>query len=460
MPDAWSAGRAPGAPGEAAGSSVATAAVSSGRIALEWALHALAAAMLLWVLVQSAGPRRASGRESADPASLPAALVRWSTVAAPPAVDAETGPALAPATRDWLAALAGAATRVSWHARGLLPIALVAGPVADPAGVTRLLLAASPGAMMTLRDGAGVLDTVTVGAAGGASITTRGIQGAVGAEAAHTTASAVVTGLLVLRHVLVLGQAGWESRFVVDALEERGWHVDTRLSLAPHSDMRQGATGPIDTARYAAVVVTDSSGIAAASHLAEYVLSGGGLVLAGSAAAMPAIRDLAPGTPGALVPPAPMGPGDSLQTAAKRRLGLLPIIGLRSDAVTLEMRDRAVAVAARRAGDGRVVQSGYLDSWRWRMATTLGEGAHRDWWAGLVSAVAYAPLERVASASLPGHGSDNAPAATAIDALGPMTLVLAGPHGPAGSDARAWFFAAIVLALLAEWASRRLRGAT
>src|ERR1700733_19819 len=92
--DEWNAARAPGAPAGAAGISVATGSVSSGRIAFEWTLHALAAAMLLWGLVQSVGAWRATGRESADPASLQAALVRWSTVAAPPAVDAETGPAL------------------------------------------------------------------------------------------------------------------------------------------------------------------------------------------------------------------------------------------------------------------------------------------------------------------------------------------------------------------------------
>jgi hypothetical protein len=424
-------------------------------------LHAVAAVGLLWALVQSVVAKRGSGPESADPATLPAALVRWSTVAAPPAVDADVGPSLPPLARDWLAALPGAATHVSWHARAFRPIALAASPVPDPVGMGRLRLAASPGAVVTLRDRGGVLDTVTVGVAGGASITTRGLQGVVDAEAAHTTASAIAAGPLVLRHVLVLGQVGWESRYVVDALEERGWRVDTRLSLAPHSDVRQGATEPIDTARYAAVVVTDSSGVTAATRLVAYVRSGGGLVLAGTAAAMPAVRDLAPGTPGALVAAATIGPGDSLGPAAKERLALLPVAGLRSDGVPLEMRDRVVAVAARRVGEGRVVQSGYLDSWRWRMATTLGEGAHRDWWAGLVSAVAYAPLQLAPSASpLAGLGSDNAPAAAAIDALGPMSPVLADARGPAGSGSRTWLFAAILMALLLEWASRRLRGAT
>jgi hypothetical protein len=242
----------------------------------------------------------------------------------------------------------------------------------------------------------------------------------------------------------------------VDALEERGWQVDAEVGLAPRSEMRQGSPSPIDTGRYAAVVVTDSTAATAAGRLVAYVQSGGGLVLAGSAAAMPGLRDLVPGTIGTLVPPAPAGPGDSLAPAAMRRLGLLPVSRLRADAVPLEMRDRDVAVAARRVGPGRVVQSGYLDTWRWRMGSASGEVAHRDWWAGLVSAVAYAPAaDRPA-----GPGSDNAPAAALVNALGPMTANSAGPAAPAGPGGRTWLFALIVMALLAEWASRRLRGAT
>ncbi len=425
------------------------------RVALEWLLHAVAALSLIWVLLHAAGGRPANARERADARTLTGALVRWSTAEAPSAVSADLDSAPPPASRDWLAALPGAGTRVSWHARSSLPIALVASPVADPAGMTRLRVAAPPATKIMVRDGAGVLDTVLVGAQGGASLLARGVRGAVEAVAPGTSARASAPTPLSLRHVLVLGQAGWESRFVVDALEERGWRVDARVGLAPRSEMRLGSPSPIDTGRYAAVVVTDSTAANAAGPLVAYIHSGGGLVLAGSAAAIPGLRDVVPGTTAPLVPSTPMDPGDSLAPAAMRRLGLLPISALRPGAVPLEMRDRDVAVAARRAGPGRVVQSGYLDTWRWRMGSASGEGAHRDWWAGLVSAVAYAP----AAGRPAGLGSDNAPAAALVNALGPMTANPAGPHESAGPGDRTWLFALIVVALLAEWASRRLRGA-
>lgn len=445
---------APGQDRDAAG-----AAAGGWRVALEWLLHAVAAVSLIWVLLQAAGGRPVDAREGADASTLAGALVRWSTVEAPSGVNVDLDSAPPPVSRDWLAALPGAGTRVSWQARALLPIALAASAVADPAGITRLRVAAPPATNVTLHDGTGTLDTVPVGAQGGASILARGVRGAVDAVArgasARASARATAPGALLLRRVLVLGQVGWESRFIVDALEERGWHVDAQLGLAPRSEMRQGAPSPIDTARYAAVIVADSTAANAAGRLVAYVHSGGGLVLAGSAAAIPGLRDLLPGTTGMLVPSTPTEPADSLAPAAMRRLGLLPISGLRGDAVPLEMRDRDVAVAARRVGPGRVVQSGYLDTWRWRTGSASGEGAHRDWWAGLVSAVAYAPLaDRPA-----GLGSDNAPAAALFNALGPMTANPAAHREPAGPGDRTWLFALIVVALLAEWASRRLRGA-
>jgi hypothetical protein len=431
------------------------AAVRGWRVALEWLLHAVAAVSLVWVLLHAAGGRPANVRERADTGTLAGALVRWSTVEAPSGVNADLDSAPPPVSRDWLAALPGAGTRVSWHARSLLPIALVASPVADPGRITRLRVAAPPATRMMLRDEAGILDTVRVGAGGGASILARGLRGAVEAVAPGASARTTTPDVVPLQRVLVLGQVGWESRFVVDALEERGWHVDAQLGLAPGSDVRQGAASLIDTARYTAVIVTDSSPANSAGRLVAYVRSGGGLVLAGSAATIPVLRELVAGTTGMVMPSTPMGPGDSLAPAAMKRLALLPITGLRADAVPLALRDRAVAVAARRVGPGRIVQSGYLETWRWRMGSAAGEGAHRDWWAGLVSAVAYAPV----AARPAGSGFDNAPAAALAEALGPMSANAPGPHEPAGPRDPAWLFALIVVALLAEWASRRLRGA-
>jgi hypothetical protein len=431
--------------------------VAAARVAAEWLLHALAAALLIWGLLQSVRRAPPVRSDSADAGTLHAALVRWSTVAAPTSVHVELDSVPTPADRDWLTALPGAGTQVGWDSRALRPLALAISPVPDPAGVVRLRVAAPRGTAIVLRDAVGVLDTVSVrpgGSAAGVSITVPGALAAVSAAAGHTTARAVATDSLVLGHLLVLGRVGWESRFIVDALEERGWRVDARLALAPKTDVVQGVVGAIDTGRYAAVVVADSSAAGDATRLATYVRSGGGLVLAGSAAEMRAIRELTPGAVGALIPPGTIGSTDSTAGATKHHLGLVPIVDLHADAVPLESRDTVVAVAARRVGAGRIVQTGYVDTWRWRMSAARGGGDHREWWAGLVSAVAYAP----AVARAPDRTSDNAPVARLIDALGPMTAQSPGPRPVDDRSRRGWLFAAIVVALLAEWGSRRFRG--
>jgi hypothetical protein len=106
-----------------------------------------------------------------------------------------------------------------------------------------------------------------------------------------------------------------------------------------------------------------------------------------------------------------------------------------------------------------VVQSGYDETWRWRMAGgDEATSAHREWWSRLVSAVAYAPLVQRASAGE--VATDEAPLASLIDALGPPTPLDAG-LAPASEGTRTTrvLFALALGALLLEWASRRLRGA-
>ena len=43
-----------------------------------------------------------------------------------------------------------------------------------------------------------------------------------------------------LRSIVVVGGAGWEGKFIVAALEERGWPVIARFSVAPNVDVAQG----------------------------------------------------------------------------------------------------------------------------------------------------------------------------------------------------------------------------
>ncbi|MFL5579403.1 MAG: hypothetical protein ACJ8AO_03445, partial [Gemmatimonadaceae bacterium] len=139
-------------------------------------------------------------------------------------------------------------------------------------------------------------------------------------------------------------------------------------------------------------------------------------------------------------------------------LALRPLGALAPGAVVLERQDGAVAVAARRVGRGRVVQSGYLDDWRWRLGGVEPDpaAAHRAWWAGLVSAAAYAPRVPLAPSF-----TDPTPFASLVERLGPPST---GDLPRAGQPAeprwlRPLLFALLLLSLLGEWTSRRLRGA-
>jgi hypothetical protein len=112
-------------------------------------------------------------------------------------------------------------------------------------------------------------------------------------------------------------------------------------------------------------------------------------------------------------------------------------------------------VAARRFGSGRVIQSGYLDTWRWRMSgSDASPQEHRAWWTDAVANVAYASRPSVSSTKM-----DNAPVANLIGALGPASSPQHADLSPASGPIPMWLlFALLSLTLLAEWSSRRLRG--
>jgi hypothetical protein len=179
------------------------------------------------------------------------------------------------------------------------------------------------------------------------------------------------------------------------------------------------------------------------------------VVLAGSAARIPAVAALAPGTLGRRV----AGVAGAIASAAPRTgLGAFVIASPKSDAITLESRDGAAVVAARRANAGRVMQSGYDETWRWRMAGgDEAAAAHREWWSRLVGAVAYTPV--LSTAASP-RSVDETPLASLIDALGPAAApdTRASPRGDPARVTRI-LFALVIASLLLEWASRRLRGA-
>ncbi|HYD53960.1 MAG TPA: hypothetical protein VEA99_15090, partial [Gemmatimonadaceae bacterium] len=252
----------------------------------------------------------------------------------------------------------------------------------------------------------------------------------------------------------VLGRPSWETRFVAAALEEAGWSVALRVPVAPGQVVQQGDAA-LDTAHVGAVVALDSSAAPLAASIARFVRAGGGLVATASAVrGVPAIAALAPGGTGRAIAASLAEVGDAVD---RRALALVAVAPLDADAVALERRDGAVALAARRVGTGRVVQVGYDETWRWRMSGgDSGVVAHRRWWSSLVAGVARAPVVRRADAGVP----DPAPLAALVEALGPPRA------RPASSLASARFaspgagvLAAILALLLVEWFSRRLRGA-
>jgi hypothetical protein len=253
--------------------------------------------------------------------------------------------------------------------------------------------------------------------------------------------------------VLVLGRAGWESKFVAAALEESGWTVRARLPAAPGVVVADPGLLPVDSSRYAAVIALDSSAADLAPALARFVAQGGGLVLAGEAPSVAALRALAPATTAARRPGRILLDGDSVTRAD---LPMRPLASIRIDAVALEVNParKETAVAARRAGLGRVLTIGYDESWRWRMlGGASGLAAHRAWWSRVVGLVAAeGPSATVVAAR------DAAPTAALIDALGPPMAI--GPAAnPPGRPLQPIMLVAVVLLLLAETASRRFRGA-
>jgi hypothetical protein len=282
-----------------------------------------------------------------------------------------------------------------------------------------------------------------------APIVTGGLTATVGKQ----RASASVGDTILSRRVLVLGRATWEAKFVISALEEAGWQLDARLSVAPGIDVTQGGARTPDTARHAAVVVLDAPSASTAAAVARYVRAGGGAILSGASARAPALAEIAAGRVGARVRASSIAFADD---APRRALGFLAIAP-RSDAIVLEDRDGRVAAVARRADAGRVVQIGYDESWRWRLAggaTALD--AHRGWWSALVSSVAYRAVLPTARAA----PDENAPLARLVEALGPPTAApRAITTGARWTPSPVMLFVLVTTLLLVELASRRLRGA-
>ena len=421
------------------------------RRLLEGAAHGLALGILAWLLLGSLRGSGAGPAESAGTRSLPASLPRWSTVVRPDRVHVTIDGDVSPTALDWLAALVRTGVPVRWDAGRATPVAAVADPMTDPEGGTRVRAAAGAGTTVTLADGLGSLDSVSA-ALGGATFLARSGPAWISVRAGPLAARASVPDSLVLGRILLLGQVGWESKFVMAALEERGWRVEARLGLSPRGAVLQGAARLLDTSGYAAVIVLDSAPPGSLATVPAYLRSGGGVILATSATRAPALRGLGAAQLAATLPA--REPFDTTGPDPRRSLGLVPIAEVPGQ-VALERRFGRAALAARRIERGRLLIVGYQDTWRWRMA---GGGdaaqAHRAWWADLVGAVAYVgriprPLSAV--------GTDEAPFAHLVDRLGPPSAV--GPGAGTAGMSDGAMFGILAGLLVLGWASRRFRGA-
>lgn len=411
---------------------------------LEWAARGALLAILLALAFRGEGARPPGASATARGAAIAGALESW-TYRAPSRVGVTFDSAPTPTTRDWLAALARAGTPVAWSARGLAPLAVVAERAPGPDDVVRVSVAAPDAASVVVGDDGGMIDTVRTRDGGGTVEVPApwgGVRATLGAWRAEATPPAAIEP----RRVLALGSAGWESKFVVAALEEAGWVVDASFSVRPDARVLQGGVSTPDTARHAAVIVLDSISSAVATQVASYVRRGGGAIIAPGAWDVPAIRDLLPGRGTRAWPVGPAVVRHTLATLPARSIRVIPA------AVVLVRRGSEPVVAARRAGSGRVVQLGILESWRWRMTGPPGAVAdHRTWWSHLVASVAFDPRWHDQAA-----GAGDAPTARLVAALGPPS---AGPAREVPSPASTLALPALLfMLLLVEVASRRLRG--
>jgi hypothetical protein len=426
------------------------------RVRLEQVLRGIVIAVLAVMLWHSLRERTDTGGEILRARGIGGALGDWSALAkAPDEFHVQLDHVPQPFERAWLAALAGAGSSVTWS--GDLPSLMIdAQPVASPTGGTKVLVAAPSGSTVVMSDEVGVIDTLRSQNAG-AALALAPVAGNLTARVQGAVASTAPRDSVVVHRVLVIGNAGWESKFVVAALEEEGWKVDAFIRVAPGVDVTQGSAAPIDTSRYSAVVALDGAASPYANRIIEFARLGGGVVLAPEAASLDAMTPIRAGVANRARSNA-RAAVQANGSVSLNTLALAPITALRSDAVSLEKRAGVVTTAARRIGAGRSLQVGYEDTWRWRMSG--GEGAvrdHRMWWTGLVSSVAYVRRVPRATTTAP---TDEAPTVDLFAAIGPGMRTEARPIlSGKPREWKAWLFVLLTLALIGEVASRRLRGA-
>lgn len=423
------------------------------RSRVEEVLRVVVIAVLAVMLWQSLRPQSAGGRSVSATGAEGRSLASWSALPTPPSrLVLHLSAVPSAVQRAWLAAIAAAGSKVSWS--GNLPVTMIgAAAIPSPTGGVRVDVAAPSGSSVVLRDELGAIDTLRI-RDGGASVSLPATSSPLTATLNGTVAIATTRDSLGQRKVLVIGSVGWESKFVVAALEEAGWKVDADLRVAPGVDVTQGAPATIDTSRYSAIVALDAATAPFAGRISEFARIGGGVVLAPAAASVDAMSALRVGNGARANTSATTIRSGAVDLAS---LPLAPLTSLRGDAVVIQKRGLSVAIAGRRFGAGRVVQLGYGDTWRWRMSgVEQSVRDHRQWWTDRVSSVAYAPGNSRETSSV----ANEAPLASLVAAIGAASASSVGGFTPRGTTTPVPLFALLALAITAEVALRRLRGAS
>jgi hypothetical protein len=341
--------------------------------------------------------------------------------------------------RDSLAAHIANGTAVRW--RGEVP-AMAMEIDQDPVTLgVRVAAVAPPGSRVVVRDELGVLDSAT----GSAAFSLDGVLGSLSLSAGTEALGAVVPSPR-RRAVAVFGPAGWEARYLIEALEGADVPVVTRLRVGPQTHVAQGSVLPLDTGRHAVAAVLGPIEATASAQIRRFVRDGGGLVLGNGEWGL---ADLAPGRLGRAVrPPAALALPERREDLIARPIAVRP----GAEALTVGRSDgRTVVVrgAARVVGSGRVVQLGDQDTWRLAMASDAARAEHVRMW---LSAIATASSRNVAR---PRVMDEVAPRAALVAALGPPS------DGTAGGTGIPWeelIVIATLVVLLAEWAVRRHAG--
>src|SRR5258706_5555587 len=248
-------------------------------------------AVMLW---QSLHERSVSGGRAVSARGIGrATLSNWSSFPkAPGGIHVQLDSVPSKIEQAWLGALAGAGSSVTWS--GDLPSVMIdAQPVASPTGGTKVLVAAPSGSSVVVSDEVGVIDSLR-SRDGGASVTLNSIADGLTVRAKTSVAATSTLDSVVLHKILVIGEAGWESKFVVAALEEEGWKVDALIRVAPGVDVTQGSAA-IDTSPDSAIVALDAGASPYVNRIIEYARNGGGVILGPGAASLDAMAPLRAG---------------------------------------------------------------------------------------------------------------------------------------------------------------------